>query len=379
METRKEIVEFIELKTGERVPESRIVNYHKHGVIPSPVRRFGEKTGSLPSEYPDGTKEQAWHVYTELKNNKDFECILGESFLERRPVSIEHLKKMLLNNLNLERVKNEFKSLLLKFLAPQDIDMAFSRIQKYGPHVRADSKESDIWYLFLEQLIRDVTLKYVTNNRSAHINDNENFISLCGDILFNHFPTFTHTTHSEGMSHSETHSVIESDNDDNKTSFCKITGLPNDSSVSNGLLTQLAKIFKIKSIIATILQITGTQLETARDDYITIRDNIHYIETYILRPNGFSVIDKPFFIHIYSEISDPTTQLFAMIVILLSIMRGYYEPIITLTIQQMSGEQRKEVIDKFNKLPPNIKSIFNALIANSQVKKSNSLLKESNP
>jgi hypothetical protein len=196
--------------------------------------------------------------------------------------------------------------------------------------------------------------------------------------MFSHFPTFTYTKDSDGFYDPDTCSVIDANDDDNKTSFCKITGLPHDKSVSNDLLIQIASIVNIKTISSTITYITDTQLEIARDDYVIIRDNFGYIENDILRPSGMSVTDKPFFIEIWNQMSNPTNDLFAMVIILLTVTRGYYEPRIMLLFQQMSSEKINEVREKFSKLPPNIKALFNALIAHSQVMKCNSLPEESN-
>ncbi len=91
MEKLKEIVDFIEGKRGERIPESHVKDWDENGLLPPFETIIGAETGW----YPDGTKEQALIVYDKLKEDKSFERILFELWVENRKVDFNRVKRLI--------------------------------------------------------------------------------------------------------------------------------------------------------------------------------------------------------------------------------------------------------------------------------------------
>lgn len=300
METVKEIVDFIENKRGERVPESRVKVWHKNGLLPRPQKIFGGKAGSQ-SGYPDGTKEQALIIYDRLKENKNFDLILMELFLEKRNIDLNVVRSRL-QCFSFELLKKEALDILLQSTTSDKLEDTFYFIKKLGPKVKSDLR-LDMWAMFLFNVARSESVSGCFDKRQSNVGDIEDALHCFSNIWFNK----------------------KVDRDSVHNSF---TGVCNSFSVApeemHGIQQICQELFNKDALSSVQANLTNDELECARDDFITLRRASGFIEK-LFAEFGLNLNNK-MFSKISKSLNNPMSPEFAVSLIMLVRVRHARNP-----------------------------------------------------
>jgi hypothetical protein len=374
METIKEIIDFIEKETDEKVKARTIRNWSQNGLIPSPELKFGGQRGCR-AVYPSGTKEQALKVFRKLKENKDFIPILAELFKENDVVDITKVRKELFTNFDIE---DNFKKLLEKYVP--SIVLKFFQVDS---DVIELEESIDKRNEFISALANDPQIKHFAKIRNLSPNDTLELINIFERTARNdpsidyHFIwEYCRDFRIEPDAREGPKKIFFADNgepiDNYKhpiEPFCDAIGLPKTFKrretrfTEFGLLEKSRIIMNISHLVDVFNNITYEQLTRARNDFNIIENHWSLIKQ-VLVQKGLSV-NAISHVPGANDIINPFSILYKMMLIVLISARTHYEAIIIPQLKEMSIKQRKERYKALCKTCPTLKPVFDAFIANT--------------